>query len=299
MHFGNQINFLLASRIFCEILCWSCNQSLSPRLSKPKLKRRCSASECSHFRINPMLLIISRFHKSFIMISQTIQEVSRWQINRHTHPQTLLKTIPPSLRYRFTGGVRLISGCTDAAENWTVEFCTQFTSTKFPNRGLCLRNWHQSNLKFHCSQQASVASHRHKMFVFSVCFIVCVWVCLWVWLCLYVILIAAERWIKLYKNPMCPNIVLLRLIDPPVICRLVSLFRWRSELCTILHPIFLKFPSSETWTPVGEGRLPPYDTRPSSLVLRFMSPVFSISLRQCHQQQEQQKQCAVLRHSRV
>jgi len=46
------------------------------------------------------LLIISCFRKYFMMISETVQQLSRRQTNTHTHKQTLLKTIPPSLRYR-------------------------------------------------------------------------------------------------------------------------------------------------------------------------------------------------------
>ena len=51
------------------------------------------------------LLTTSCSHKDFMMISQTVQELSYWQTDTHTHtdPQTLLKTIPTLICYRCTG----------------------------------------------------------------------------------------------------------------------------------------------------------------------------------------------------
>ena len=50
---------------------------------------------CSHFRTLP----IGWCRENFVMISLALQELSRWQTDKVSHKQTLLKTIPPSLRY--------------------------------------------------------------------------------------------------------------------------------------------------------------------------------------------------------
>ena len=47
-----------------------------------------SALEFSHFQNCPERLTVSCSHETFMMISQTVQELSHWQTCKHTHPQT-------------------------------------------------------------------------------------------------------------------------------------------------------------------------------------------------------------------
>ena len=62
--------------------------------------------------LNPSALLTASWsHKTFTMISQTVQELLHWQTNKHTHTcrQTLLKTIPPLLCYSCTSSKSLWS----------------------------------------------------------------------------------------------------------------------------------------------------------------------------------------------
>ena len=67
-----------------------------------------SASGCSHFRTRPSFrqyLAPIKFHDDVSNRSRVIALTNK-QTDKHTYKQTLLKTIPPSLRRRCAGGKR-------------------------------------------------------------------------------------------------------------------------------------------------------------------------------------------------